>query len=136
MENRVYLDANVILDFLSPQRKNFSKAYELVASLLNDGYKIVISEDILTNVYYIAKDKQKVVAFFDSIQTKWRIADFGQQVVSAALKMSGEFGYDLEDTLQCLCAKKEGCSIVVTGDKGFVDCGIEVYDYERFAREK
>ena len=135
MVNRVYLDANIILDFLSSDRSNHQEALLLIGLLTQKEYEIVISEDILTTVYYVAKNKIKVVSFFQSIQTKWEIVSFGNDVITEALHRVSETGCDLEDMLQCLCAKKEGCAIVVTEDKKFVDCGIKVMDYERSLNE-
>ncbi len=131
MANRVYLDANIVLDFLSSNRPNHQEALLLIGLLTQKEYEIVISEDILTTVYYVAKNKAKVVSFFQSVQTKWEIVSFGNNVITEALHRVNDTGYDLEDMLQCLCAKKEGCVIVVTEDRAFVDCGIEVMDYER-----
>jgi len=41
---------------------------------------------------------------------------------------------DLEDALQCLCAKENNCTLLITNDKKFVDCGIEIMNYERFLK--
>jgi len=135
MTYRVYLDANIILDFLSSDRQNHQEALLLIGLLTQKEYEIVISEDILTTVYYVAKNKTKVVSFFQSVQTKWEIVSFGNDVITEALQRVNDAGLDLEDMLQCLCAKKEGCAIVVTEDQQFVDCGIEVMDYERCLNE-
>jgi len=135
MANRVYLDANIILDFLSSDRSHHQEARVLIGLLTQKEYEIVISEDILTTVYYVAKNKTYVVSFFQSIQTKWEIVSFGNDVITEALHRIRDAGYDLEDMLQCLCAKKEGCAMVVTGDQTFVDCGIKVMDYETCLNE-
>jgi predicted nucleic acid-binding protein len=134
MGSKVYLDANVVLDFLISDRKQHDAAIRLVAALSVSGYEVVISEDILTTVFYIAKDKEKVLEFFLSVRQRWRIVSFGEVVVAEGLELAYRDGMDLEDTLQCLCAKKEGCALIVTEDRGFVDCGVEVMDYEAALR--
>ncbi len=39
---------------------------------------------------------------------------------------------DLEDTLQCFCAKENNCNIFLTSDKKFIDCGIKIQNYKEF----
>ena len=134
MESRVFLDANIVLDLLSQQRPNHSQAKMLILMLIEQNIQICISEDILTTVYYIAKDKQQVIVFFQTMQKRWLILPFGHDVIAQALEYSLEKNTDLEDTLQCLCAKKNGCTMIVTNDKKFVDCGVEIVNYERFLK--
>ena len=132
MASRIYLDANIVLDFLSPERPGHSNAIKAMSILVQRSDTIIISEDILTTVYYIAKDKQKAVAFFELIRHRWSIVHFGSDVIAEALQRVLVSHEDLEDTLQCLCAKQEGCALILTEDKGFVDCGVEVVDYGGF----
>jgi predicted nucleic acid-binding protein len=132
MESRVFLDANIVLDLLSQQRPNHSQAKMLILMLIEQNIQICISEDILTTVYYIAKDKQQVIVFFQTMQKRWLILPFGHDMITQALEYALEKNADLEDTLQCLCAKKNGCTMLVTNDKKFVDCGVEIVNYERF----
>jgi len=135
MVGSVYLDANVLLDFLVPDRANHDRAVRLVAHLSEAGIEAVISEDILTTVFYIAKDKSRVLEFFLSVRKKWRIVSFGEAVVAEGLERALRESLDLEDILQCLCAKNEGCAMVVTEDRGFVECGVRVMDYDTALRE-
>ena len=132
MATKIYLDANIVLDFLSPERSKHPESKKVMDTLIRRGDTIVISEDILTTVYYIAKNKRKAVAFFKLIQHRWEIVHFGDQVIAAALDRVLVSEEDLEDTLQCLCAKQEACTLIVTEDRDFVDCGVEVLDYEGF----
>ena len=89
------------------------------------------SEDMLSTIFYISKDKEKVLLFFETIIDKWSVVPYGKELISEAIiecKMTK--GQDLEDTLQCLCAKKHNCTYIVTSDKGFIDCGVEVISYD------
>jgi len=128
MANKIYLDANVVLDFLVPDRVKHEEAVRFVELLSEGGNEVVISEDILTTVFYIAKDKKRVLEFFLAVRHRWNIIPFGEEVVVSGLEMAYRNGLDLEDTLRCLCARKEEC-IVVTEDKHFVDCGVAVLGY-------
>jgi predicted nucleic acid-binding protein len=39
---------------------------------------------------------------------------------------------DLEDILQCLCAKENGCDVLITNDKKFYDCDIKIMTIKEF----
>jgi predicted nucleic acid-binding protein len=130
MEHKVFLDANIVLDLLSSERPNHARAKKLIRTLIEQNARICISEDIITTVYYIAQNKQQALAFFQAVQKRWQMLSFGHKVIAKALGDAMEHAYDLEDTLQCLCAREHGCTLIVTEDRGFVPCGVEVKDYE------
>ena len=132
--NRVFLDTNVVLDILTQERSNHVKAKELLRYLLLNDYEIAISEDMLSTIYYIAKNKSATVMFFQAIQEEWMIVPYGKENIAKALIFSLENNSDLEDTLQCFCAKAYDCEYVITSDKKFVDCGIKIVNYERFLK--
>ena len=133
MENKkVFFDANVILDIIITERKGNLDAKKLWKYLVLNNIDIVISEDILTNVFYISKNKKDTLAFFELIQNRWRISPFGEEVISKAIDLSLEENLDLEDVLQCLCAKENGCQILISNDKKFCNCGLEVLGTEAF----
>ncbi len=130
---KVFLDTNIILDFLDKKRLNHENSVQLISRLIKNKIEIYVSEDMLSTIFYISKDKEKVLLFFEMICKKWFIKDYGTDLIAQAVSVCLENkGQDLEDTLQCLCAKKNDCTFVITSDKGFVDCGVEVVDYDRF----
>ena len=129
---KVFLDTNIILDFLDKKRPLHLKAKALISKLIMNDYEIVISEDMLSTIYYINKDKVRVLEFFKTIIEKWNVIPYGKLLILEAIELcQNNKGQDLEDTLQCLSAKKYECFFVVTSDEGFVDCGIEVLSYEK-----
>jgi len=65
---------------------------------------------------------------------RWEIKAFGTNVISNAIALSLERNLDLEDALQCLCAKEHGCKVLITNDKKFHDCGIEIITNEEFLK--
>ena len=79
---KVFLDANIILDFLNKKRLNHKLAYQLLYYLEINDYSIVISEDMITNIFYIEKNKKSVLNFLnDIILNRWTIAPFGTEVI-------------------------------------------------------
>ena len=130
--NSVFLDTNIILDFLDSQRVKHHLAKELIKILTINSYRVFISEDMITTIYYIAKDKQKVLDFFKVVISKWQVVKFGSDTILDAINMCKITPKtDLEDTLQCLCAKKNSCNYLITSDKSFTKCGIEILDYKK-----
>ena len=57
---------------------------------------------------------------------------FFKNIIKNAIDLSLEKNLDLEDILQCFCAKENGCSLFLTSDKKFVDCGIKIVNYNEF----
>jgi len=81
---------------------------------------------------YILKGNTKVLYFFKTIIQKWNVVAFGVDVIDSSIDFCIENGSDLEDTLQCMCAKKNGCKTFLTSDKKFIDCGVDIISYEQF----
>ena len=128
----IFLDTNIVLDFLDKKRPLHLQSKALISKLIIEDYNIFISEDMLSTIFYISKDKEKVLLFFETIIAKWSVVPYGLALISKAITSCKiNKGQDLEDTLQCLCAKAHDCIYIVTSDKGFVDCGIEVVDYDK-----
>jgi len=132
---RIFLDTNIVLDFLESKRKNHHLALELIKRLINENYEIFISEDMLSTIYYIANDKFQVLNFFNNLIKKWNkrwhVVSFEEDVIKQAIEYSLENGKDFEDALQCFTAKKYNC-ILITEDKKFLNCDIKIVDYEKF----
>ncbi len=128
----VFLDTNIILDILDISRPNSKKIASLLETLVIRKHKVVISEDMLSTVFYINKNNSKTLDFFKVIQDRWTIAPFGKNVVRDAIDLSLKKDLDLEDVLQCLCAKENGCDALITNDGSFCDCGINVMTTEEF----
>jgi len=132
---KIFLDANIILDFLDTDRARHNIANQLFKSINFNQYKILISEDMLTNIFYIAQDKKQALSFFKTIQYKWSIAYFGNEVIKNAIDLSLAHSLDLEDVLQCLCAKENNCDVLITNDKKFYDCGIKIQTANEFLND-
>jgi predicted nucleic acid-binding protein len=133
MGNRIFLDTNIILDFIIPNRKYSKEAIMTLKKATDRGYEIYISEDMISTVYYVAKDyKKESINFFKDALKYWQIVPFGANVLNQAFDFALKNGLDLEDTLQCFCAKENGCELFLTSDKKFVDCGIKTISYKDF----
>ena len=130
--SKVFLDINIVIDIIDITRPNNKIATKLLYNLTSNDVNIVISEDMISTIYYIIKDKKRTLEFFTVIQKYWIISIFGKELIGNAIKLSLEQELDLEDLLQCLCAKENNCQILITNDKKFYDCGIEILTAESF----
>lgn len=136
MKNNIFLDVNIVLDFLDKTRPSSNLAKELMYKLLNQESNIIISEDMITTIFYLSPNKNKTLNFLNSIQKKWTISDFTSIVINDAINLSLEKNLDLEDILQCLCAKNNKCDVLITNDKKFYDCGVKIMSTKEFLDEK
>ena len=135
-DRKVFLDINIVIDFLEQSRRQHHQAVELIEYLTINHYDISISEDMLTTIYYISKNKQTVLKFLKTITQRWNILHFGKEIISKAITISLESGLDLEALLQCICAQESGCTAMITHDKTFYDCGLEIYTAEEFLNSR
>ena len=133
---KIFFDANVVLDMVDINRVEYSVANKLVKKVILSGYDILISEDMLSTIYYINKDKTATLNFFKIIQDDWTIVSFSKEIIKDAIDISLEKNLDLEDVLQCLCAKNNNCDVLITNDKKFYDCGIKIMNTKEFLDEK
>jgi len=130
---KLFIDTNVIIDFLRPTRQKHKVAIALFDYLVKAKHQIVISEDMITTIFYLSKtEKLQALRFLKSIQDKWLVLPFGKKTINQALDLSLEKNLDLEDTLQCLCAKNNQCDVLITNDISFYNCEIKIQTASEF----
>lgn len=132
MSGRVFLDTNIVLDFLDQERQLNSFAHNLIDFLTQNNSRIFISEDMLSTIYYIEKSDPRVLTFFTSILKKWNIVPFGLNVIRKAIDFSLVKRVDFKDALQLFCAIENDCAIFITNDKSFPNCGMKVLSAKGF----
>jgi len=133
---KVYLDINIVLDILDNSRQYSKEAKLLWQKIVEFDSEVVISEDMLSTIYYIHKDKSHTLEFLGTIKEIWTISSFGKDVINRAIEVSLRKQLDFENVLQCLCAKKNECDMLITNDNKFYDCGINVYSSKEFLDEQ
>lgn len=135
---RIYLDANILLDYISGARPRHASAFRLVIWCLKERIQLFTSCDIVTTIYYVnAKaNKTKALEGIRNINRFCRVVPFGNDQVEAVCRLMEEDPdyVDLEDAIQYLLAKEEGCDLIVTNDRYFVSKELPVADSESFCR--
>ncbi len=130
---KIFLDTNIVADVIFKTRLKHCESLDVLKKLIFNNYEICISEDMITTMYYILKDKRAALEFFEEvIFIDWTILTFGKKVLEKAVQLSLEKNLDLEDVLQCLCAKENSCGAFITNDKKFYNCGMKIVNSEEF----
>lgn len=133
MGKKIFLDTNIVADIIDAKRVNHVRSMELMKKLIVEGSTVCISEDMITTLFYISKEKSATLQFFKNVVfVDWEILYFGNNVLIEGVDLALESHIDLEDLLQCLCAKKYGCDTIITNDLSFSSCGIEVKKMEEY----
>lgn len=121
--NKIFLDANIILDMIDSDRGFATNTKATIAEYIKRGDILCTSCDIFTTVYYvcsknIAKDKvidelEKLLIFVD-------VLPIYMTTVKKALELAkNSEKSDLEDVLQYVCAFENQCSFIITNDSDF-----------------
>lgn len=136
---RIFLDTNILLDFLDDKRPQHNSANIFFDRVIFQEEELIISEDILTTVYYIAKKnipRKKLLAFFEMILDKIIIVSFQREVVKKSIRLCQKNNkLDFEDVLQAVCAEKYDCDTIITNDKKFPKLKIPVKTTKDFLSE-
>lgn len=133
MDKKIFLDTNIVADIIDANRANHSQAIRMMEKIIEDDCRVCISEDILTTLFYISKSKTQTLEFFKNvILVDWEILSFGKSTLQAGVDIALKEGVDLEDTLQCLSAKHNGCETIITNDSKFYGCGLNIVSHEQF----
>jgi len=126
---KVFLDANVILDMYDENRPFHKESSKAILTLLEQkDVDLFTSCDIITTLYYLLSKKGKEEAL-DSIldvNEMCLVIEFANREIeeSCQLMKKNKNFKDLEDTIQFVMAKKAGCDLILSNDKGFVSEGI------------
>jgi len=127
VSKKAFLDTNIVADVIDIKRKHHKESLEILEQLILKDYTICISEDMISTLYYISKGKEATLQFFQNVVfVDWEILSFGRDTLQQGIEISLREGGDLEDILQCLCAKNNGCTLLVTNDKRFFNCDIDI----------
>ncbi len=139
MYKKVFLDANIFLNNEDNTRDLEQNSLKVLSYLIENDIKLYTSCDLITTIYYILskKDKQKALDAVGRINQFCRIIEFSNQEVlqTCSLMKENQNYKDLEDTIQYILAKKEGCDLIISNDKNFVSEDIELLSSKEFLKK-
>ena len=133
----IFLDANILLDFLDDRRPKHTQSKELLERLILAGVQLGISDDILTTVYYVGRKgapREKLLDFMEFITESMTIHPFSPEVIKEAIAYCRtDTTADFEDTLQAYCATKNDYRLLITHDDNFPEIEeLEIIDAETY----
>lgn len=134
---KVFLDTNVVLDFLGERDPFYQDALRIItmARVVNQ-IDITISSLTVINVAYILRrsfSKDIVISKLKSFLAICDISAIDKQIIIEAINTES---YDFEDKVQQLSAVSADADIIITRDeKGFSDCEIPVFTPSEFMRK-
>lgn len=137
---KLFLDTNILIDFLDEKRANNKIAHDFFDFLFEDDYDLVISEDILTTIFYVCRKsvkRERLLNFLQMLNDDFSIVNFGEDGIKKAIDLCRENNkLDFEDVSQSICAEKENCDFIVSNDKEFPNLGVEVRTAEEILEMK
>ena len=136
MYKKVFLDANIFIDNEDESRDLEKNSLKVLSYLLNNDVELFTSCDLITTIYYILskKDKLKALESVENINKICKIIDFTNFEVNQTCTLMRENPKfkDLEDTIQYILAKKEGCDLIISNDKEFASETIKLVTTKEF----
>lgn len=126
MENRVYLDTNIVLDLLLKKRQNHQNSLNTLANYIKNDYLFATNNLNLNTTFYVGAEKnnqyENTKQFLLTIENsqQWIIYNLTTSDRHFAYKyMEKHFGTDFEDLQQYISAKNSKCQTIITNDKHF-----------------
>jgi len=138
MYKKVFFDANIILDIFDMTRPSAEESQNTYAYLIKNDIQLYTSCDIITTIYYVysKKDKIDVLRKIERVNQIMKVIDFSNKEIAQTCKLMRDNTNfkDLEDTIQYILAKKEGCDLIISNDKGFYSEEIPIISSKAFLK--
>lgn len=102
--NNIFLDTNVIIDFLADRRPFSLLAAKIFNYSLQGKVKVFISAVSYNNIYYILRQSltnRETIKLLDELCEMTEVADVTKSIIKKSLKMDFK---DFEDAIQYNCA--------------------------------
>ena len=124
---RVFIDTNVVLDFLLEREPFVEDAVRLFAKIDAGEIAGFIAATTITNIYYIIRKAAGIKVAQDAISqiiTDLHICTVDRNILEQAISLNFQ---DFEDAVQYACAMTSMVDVIVTRDvSGFVGSEIPV----------
>lgn len=132
---KVFLDTNVLLDFLM-QRNDCAAAKKILAlPIMDNDYELLVSDLTIANACYITRKQIRQDFFYETISRLlrfFRVIPIGPQAVSDALALQAK---DFEDALQYFSAINAGADVIITRNiKDFPFSTLPIYEPDQFLK--
>lgn len=116
VNNRYFIDTNILLDLLSSERKFSRISKETVTRLLEQWCVLYMSAMSVNNINYIERktlSRETFQRFYGFLVRNFVICDLTEDVLTDAVS---EYQKDFEDEIQLQTAYLMWCEYIVTND--------------------
>ena len=118
--NRVFLDTNILLDYILDRGVATIRADEIIDSCIRGEIECCIAPHSLTNIFYILRKNYNVDERKFIIKNLLAICEVQAVDKSLLMQALDDDRYeDFEDALQMACAQQWNADTFVTRDKDF-----------------
>ena len=136
MFKKIFADANVILDIFDNTRPFSKFSIKAVNYLLSDNANLLTSSDLITTVYYVLSKKDRNIAL-NAVKLSldyFNLISFSNLEIEKTIKLveNDKTYNDLEDTLQYILAKNNGCEMILSNDNNFSSKDIKIATTKEF----
>ena len=116
---KVFVDTNVLIDYLVPDRENHTQAVDLFSLILTSTIEAAISTQSILDAAYIGNKYEGFNSdgfrrAMESLLTRTNVSSIDSFDIHAALRDPNE---DIEDNAQIAFADSQRCDVIVTYDK-------------------
>lgn len=111
---RVFLDTNIILDCIIPEREHRKAAMQVLSMAKNSNVKLCISSLTIANCAYILRkfcDRDSMRTILQKVCEICMVLPVNDTQIYLALKNDSP---DYEDAIQMSCADLEACDCIIT----------------------
>ena len=136
-KKKVLIDTNIVLDVLLERDDFFKQSYAVLKACEDNKVEGFFSASSMTDIFYVIRkathDNEKAYEALGHLLSILNIMTVTNEDVINAYSKHAE---DFEDCLVAMCARSNGCEVVVTRDKkGFEGLGITVISPKDFLKE-
>lgn len=135
MRKRIFIDTDVIIDFLIDRKPFSDNANEIFIKGEKRELKLYASSLCFNNIFYITRrligEKEARNLLFQ-LEKITEVLPVDKSIIRTSLKSKFK---DFEDGVQNYCAKKAGIKIIVTRDKkDYRESDLSIYSPEEFLK--
>lgn len=132
MTRRIFLDTNVVIDYLS-KRMPFAEEAMIIFSLPPQRIQLCISALSFTTIFYVLKkhfDRKRLLEMLNGIQALMEVLPTDEHTISQAIQ--SDFS-DFEDAVQYHTALSGNIDAIITRNpKDYINSAIPVYTPSEF----
>jgi len=134
MHNKVFVDANIIIDIFEESRAFHYESTRVIEELFKEiEIELFITSDMISNIFYILNNRYKfgfdnTLEVIDKVSKMFAIHSVSQEDIGYAIDISKRHIFrDYEDALQYICALSKECTLIITNNpKDFKNASIDV----------